>query len=137
MSSNTTLERAAIAAIAFSLLPPIGQPLEGGIFAGITTCADGTHVAVVLLTDKPSRDLNWKGATAWAETVGGQLPTRPVAALLFANLKAQFTADWHWTCEAYGGSGAWMQTFYSGYQDTGTQKNENCARAVRMIPLTL
>mgnify|MGYP000092967193 FL=1 len=30
-------------------LPAIGQPLMGGTFAGITTQADGTHCAVILL----------------------------------------------------------------------------------------
>jgi len=36
-------------------LPAIGQPLMGGTFAGITTQADGTHCAVILLADRIDR----------------------------------------------------------------------------------
>ena len=140
MTETNSLERTAIAAalsIAFAALPPIGQPLEGCIFAGITTQKDGTHVAVVLLADKPDFELTWKDAMDWAEKVGGQLPTRPVAAMLFANAKDQFEAEWHWTSETYGGSLAWFQSFRDGSQSWYRQDFTGCARAVRMIPLTL
>ena len=140
MTETNSLERTAIAAalsIAFAALPQIGQPLEGGLFVGITTNKDGTHAAVVLLADKPSEELNWADAKKWAESVGGELPARPAAAMLFANAKDQFEAEWHWTSEAYSGSGAWVQYFDDGDQFTNHVDDGFCARAVRMIPLVL
>ena len=74
----------------FTDLPAIGQPLEAGIFAGLTTLPTGTHHAVILLADKPATGLTWKKAMNWAEKLDAQLPSRPISAMLFANLKAQF-----------------------------------------------
>ena len=118
-----------------STLPALLQPLEGGLFAGLTTTPDGLHHAVVLLPDKPDGLLTWKKAMAWAEGIGAALPTRPVAALLFANAKAQFDPEWHWTSEAFDGSYAWGQYFYYGGQDTTHESYEGRARAVRLIQL--
>lgn len=116
-------------------LPALGQPLEGGIFCGLITTPDGTHHAVVLLADKPATRLDWKAAGAWAATVGGTLPTRPVAALLFANAKAQFEEVWHWTADDFDGSCAWFQDFGYGGQSYNRMRYDSGARAVRMIPL--
>lgn len=130
-TQTKSIQFAVIAALA------LGAPLEGGTFAGVITLPNGTHAAVVLLADKPSEELNWADAKKWAESVGGELPARPAAAMLFANAKAQFEAEWHWTSEAYSGSGAWVQGFDYGGQNTSHVDNHNCARAVRMIPLVL
>jgi hypothetical protein len=119
-----------------SELPSIGQPLDAGIFAGLTTRPDGTHCAVVLLADKPAKLLTWKASLTWAKKLKAELPTRPVAALLFANVKAQFEPEWHWTSEAYDSSYAWVQTFSGGLQGYDTKSFEGRARAVRLIQLT-
>jgi hypothetical protein len=37
-----------IAALTLDMLPALGEALDGGIFAGITTTKEGVHVAVVL-----------------------------------------------------------------------------------------
>ncbi|WP_137860770.1 DUF1566 domain-containing protein [Variovorax sp. 3P27G3] len=120
--------------ISFSSLPRVGEQLEGGAFSGVTTRPNGDHVAVVLL---PARavDINWKNAKAWAAEQGGELPSRPVAALLYANLKPQLTPRLHWTGEAYDASYAWYCTFDDGYQYYGHKSYEGCAVAVRLIPL--
>jgi len=115
-------------------LPALGQPIEGGIFAGITTTKDGKHCAVILLDDKPGSRLTWDGAMKWAEALKAALPTRPVAALLFANVGDKFTKDWHWTCEE-DGSCAWYQNFSYGSQDNNHKSYEGRARAVRLIQL--
>ena len=130
-TESKTLKFAAIAALA------LGSTLEGGTFAGILTLPNGTHAAVVLLADKPGEELNWADAKKWAESVGGELPARPAAAMLFANAKDQFEAEWHWTSEAYSGSDAWIQYFGNGLQNAYRVDNDDCARAVRMIPLVL
>jgi hypothetical protein len=123
--------------ISLSSLPALGQELLGGIFAGLATTPAGAHAAVVLLADKPSELLHWKDAMAWAEGLGAVLPTRPVAALLFANVKAQFEADWHWTADQYGASYAWICHFITGHQFFTRRSAEGAARAVRLIPLTV
>ncbi|MBN8493420.1 MAG: DUF1566 domain-containing protein [Burkholderiales bacterium] len=124
-----------LAPLTLATLPALKQPLDAGLFAGVITQPDGKHCAVVLLADKPTQRLVWKDAMAWAESVGGQLPTRPVAAMLFANAKDQFEEAWHWTPESFDGSYAWVQFFDGGYQYYGHKSYEGRARAVRLIQL--
>ena len=121
----------------FNDLPAIGQPLDAGTFVGLTTKPDGTHHAVVLLADRSEKRLPWRASLAWAKKLKAELPTRPVAALLFANAKAQFESDWHWTSEAYDSSYAWYQGFDLGSQSDDIKSFEARARAVRLIQLTL
>jgi hypothetical protein len=120
----------------FATLPALGAAFEGGLFAGLTTDKEGRHLAVVLLPDKPHKALAWKQAVDWANGIEGVLPTRPVAALLFANLNAEFDLTWHWISEAFDGSCAWVQIFNFGYQDNYRKSYEGQARAVRLIQLT-
>ncbi len=135
---------ATLTAIALAALPALGATLEGGTFHGITTLKDGTHCAVVLLAAKPEKRLTWEGAKAWAEEVGGQLPTRPVAALLYANAKDQLQPSWHWTSDsleadtgdAEDASYAWYCYFDDGGQHDTHESYEGSAVAVRLIPLT-
>ena len=118
---------------ALDMLPALGEALDGGIFAGITTTKEGVHVAVVLL---PSRgeDLNWQAAQEWAKDAGGELPSRPVAALLFANAKKHLPGGWHWTSEPDGASWAWYCDFSHGDQSDDLRSAELSAVAVRRIP---
>jgi hypothetical protein len=117
-------------------LPSLGKPLDGGTFAGLTTRDDGTHCAVVLLPGL-GENLTWTKAKAWAKKAGGELPTRPVAALLFSNVKPALTPRWHWTADEYDASSAWCCYFYGGIQGNGLKSYDGCAVAVRLIPLTL
>lgn len=116
-------------------LPALNEPLYGGIFAGLTTFKDGTHCAVVLL---PARGeaLTWKKATEWAKEQGGELPTRPVAALIFANLQDRQQAGWHWTSEAYSASSAWSCSFDTGSQGTSPKSYVDRAVVVRYVMIT-
>jgi len=128
----------------FHSLPKLGQPLDAGTFQGVITTKDGTHCAVVLLDAKPDSRLDWKAANAWAESVGGTLPTRPVAALLYANAKPQFQPAWHWTSESLeadtgdeqDASYAWYCYFGSGTQDYDHKSAKGAAVAVRLIHLS-
>ena len=115
-------------------LPAIGQPLDGGTFAGLTTKPDGTHCAVVLLPDNGT-DLTWAQAKAWAKKQGGELPSRPVAALLFANVKASLKPEWYWTSDEYDASYAWGCDFISGDQLYYRKSFEGSAVAVRYIKI--
>ncbi len=115
-------------------LPPIGKSLDGGTFAGLTTKPDGTHCAVVLLPGTGT-DLTWTKAKTWAEEQGGELPSRPVAALLFANVKASLQLGWHWTSEEFDASYAWICYFDDGHQFYGRKSFEGSAVAVRYIKI--
>jgi hypothetical protein len=123
--------------IAITQLPALGEPIEGGIFAGLTTLPDGTHCAAVLLPGQGT-NLNWKAAKAWAEEQGGELPSRPLAALLFANAKDQLRQRWHWTSETHeeDASYAWGCYFLTGSQINDHKSYEGSAVAVRLIHVT-
>ena len=121
--------------ISLANLPAIGADLEGGTFAGLTTKPDGTHYVVVLLPEAGT-DLTWTKAKSWAKKQGGELPSRPVAALLFANVKASLQPRWHWTSDEYDASCAWGCNFLYGHQYNGHKSYEGSAVAVRQIPLT-
>ncbi len=131
-----TKKKTVITTIALATLPAIGTDLEGGTFAGLTTRADGTHCAVVLLPGL-GENLTWTKAKAWAKKAGGELPTRPVAALLFANVKPALRPRWHWTADEYGAPHAWYCYFYYGSQHYDQKIYDGCAVAVRLIPLTV
>ena len=116
-------------------LPAICKPLDGGHFGGLTTNSKGQHCAVVLLPEQGS-DLTHAKAKAWAKKLGGELPTRPVAAMLFANLKKLLREEWHWTADTQGASCAWSCYFYDGSQGYHHESFEGSAVAVRLIPLS-
>lgn len=102
--------------IQYADLPALGADIDGGTFAGLTTKPDGSHCAVILLPDK-GKDLTWTKAKDWAKKVGGELPTRPVAALLFARVKPSLSPEWHWTADEYDASYAWNCRFSHGSQN--------------------
>ena len=125
---------ASAAQLSMASLPPIGTDLEGGTFAGLTTKPDGTHFVVILLPGAGT-DLTWTKAKAWAKKQGGELPSRPVAALLFANVKSALQPRWHWTSEEEDASSAWGCDFGNGYQHYYHKSFAGGAVAVRLIPL--
>lgn len=123
-----------IASIRLAELPAIGAPIDGGAFAGITTQPDGAHCAVVLLPEQGS-DLTHAQAIDWARQQGGVLPTKPIAALLVANVKSLLRPQWHWLAETHGASFAWGCYFSYGTQSSYLKSFECSAVAVRLISL--
>ncbi len=121
-------------ALHLSALPALGAPFEGGTFAGVITRPDGTHVAVALLPEQGSK-LTLAKARAWAKKQGGELPSRPIAAMLFANAKPLLRPAWHWTAEASSASYAWSCYFGDGCQGGYPLSFEGSAVAVRRIPI--
>jgi hypothetical protein len=134
-TSNPTHHQQEITMLTIANLPALGEQLENGTFAGITTKPDGTHHAVVLLPDQGT-ELTWKKAMNWAKKLEAELPSRPVAALLFANVKAKLQPRWHWTSEEDDASFAWCCGFDGGNQGYYRKSYEGSAVAVRLIPLT-
>jgi hypothetical protein len=138
MNDTATLAEpttAAPAAISLATLPPLNAALLGGLFAGLVTLPDGTHHAVVLLPVRSDKRLTWEQAMAWAADAGGQLPSRPISALLYANARETIEPDWYWSNETDGSSDAWRCGFYHGNQCCHDRSAEGCAVAVRLIPL--
>lgn len=121
--------------IAFSALPALGTDLQGAPYYGVITRKDGTLAAVTLLADKPAKRLIRSEAETWAASVGGELPSLPAGALLYANAQGQFEADWHSTAEPHEDTYGWLQNFGSGIQSWGDINTEFCVRAVRLIPI--
>lgn len=121
--------------IEFASLPTLGSDLNGGTFEGITTRQDGTHCAVVLLPGF-GKNLTWEQAKKWAAKQGGELPTQPVAALLFANAKDKLKPKRHWTAYELDAAAAWICDFFDGYQYSNHKSLKGSAVAVRLIPIT-
>ena len=108
----------------------------GERYAGPVLDAEGRTVHhLVLLPDWPEQRLHWKDAKAWAESVGGELPTRQEQALLFANCKPHLKRTWHWSCEEYedNASYAWSCYFNDGTQNNNRKSFEGSAVAVRRV----
>ena len=122
---------------ALNKLPALGAEIHGGIYAGVSTDKTGELYMLVLLADKPAKDLAWKPAMAWAKKLDADLPSRVESALLFANLREKFTKEWHWTNEEHeaDASYAWLCYFNYGHQYYDLKSAEGAARAVRRLPL--
>ncbi len=111
------------------------QLADGQLNAGLVMQDGKPSHWLILLPEVPASRLNFNDATAWAESIGGELPTRQEQSLLFANLKDQFEAAWYWSGDEYkSGSGyAWGQDFGLGTQLSNLKDNELRARAVRRL----
>jgi hypothetical protein len=109
---------------------------DGEHYAGAVLNDDGTiKHHLVLMAEKPDEMLPWARAMVWADSVGGLLPTRQEAALIFANCRPHVDPLWHWTSEEHesNDSCAWYCYFINGYQDLNFKSSEGSARAVRRL----
>lgn len=122
--------------------PVIGQPWQGGIYAGISVHDKQPVYLVLLPSDAEHKSWNaahksWKQALAWATKQGGELPSRVDFLILYQNVKSEFKEDWYWTAQTYelGEKYAWCQYFGHGGQHSGAKIHKCRARAVRRIPI--
>ncbi|MDE2325342.1 MAG: DUF1566 domain-containing protein [Betaproteobacteria bacterium] len=130
MKVTKTQADAKIAFLASNLKP-------GEHYAGILLGKNGEpnqHLVVVAITKAEG---DWKKQTAWATSIGAELPTRRELNLLRANLRELFASTWYWSCETYEGNSAyaWYQDFTDGYQFYGHKSAALRAVAVRRFPL--
>ena len=90
---------------------------------------------LVLMAARPGKRLSWQAAMDWAESIGGQLPTRQEQALLFANAKPHLDPEWHWSSQEHESeaSYAWGCYFGNGTQGLSHKSYEGCAVAVRRV----
>jgi hypothetical protein len=113
---------------------PIAQP--GEHYAGLAFVDGKPSHHLFLLDAKPTGDLTWAAAQAWAKSIDASLPTRFESALLYANLRDQFDQNrWHWTDTQSSAADAWYQDFYYGGQYAGGKSGEFLARAVRRLEI--
>lgn len=109
---------------------------DGERYAGIVMENGRPSHHMVLLPEKPTGRLEWKEAMAWAESVGGVLPSRFEAALLYANLRDEFDQSaYHWTATQCSDDYAWVQYFSNGTQTCYDKDGSFLARAVRRLTI--
>ena len=109
----------------------------GERYAGPILNVDGTTAHYLILLPGSANEIKWKDAIQWAESIGGELPSRREQSLLYTNLKGEFEDDWYWSCEQYAGREfyAWFQHFGDGYQNYLHESSELRARAVRRLTI--
>ena len=117
-----------------SLSPAIGEPHEGGIYAGLTLFNNQPHKLILLPGDE---EMDWKAAVAFAEKKGAVLPSRMDGLVLFQNLRSQFKKAIYWTSEPYAddSSYAWGQSFNDGNQLLWHKDGKIRVRLVRRVPI--
>ncbi len=130
-------ESAANPAVSTTLIVPEAQiELQAGeVYAGLVLTDDGKPSNHLVLLPGQAEDITWEAAKTWAKEAGGTLPTRPEAALLYANAKSHFEAEWYWCAEEYSDRSAWFQGFGNGNQLSTGKSAELRARAVRLIQI--
>lgn len=119
-------------------IPPLS---EGETYIGAIGNKSGEVYHVVLLPGDNDRAPHAK-QIEWAKSIGGDLPTKLEAAMLFAHAKDEFKSEWYWTNEDFvdpedpDDSGwAWSQYFSDGYQHSLRKFYQLRARAVRRLPI--
>lgn len=118
-------------------LPEVEIELQPGErYVGPVLDTDGkVEHHLVLIDQRPDGKLNWQAAMAWAEAVGGTLPTRQEQALLYANCKRHLAPVWHWSCETYEDDASYAGDCYfsNGNQGYGLKSCGGGAVAVRRV----
>lgn len=135
MDTNTA--EAPVAGEISSRFPDIDLA-DGELYAGLSRDHDTGAWHHLVLLPQESPDVNWQGAIDWAKSVGGELPTRFEAALLYANLRDKVDDNhWYWTATQYAGTDgyAWVQSFFNGTQYGNPKGTHDRARAVRRVPV--
>ena len=110
---------------------------DGEIHVAMIQIAGQAPYHLILLPDHPEDEMTHQTATEWAANIGGELPSRPEQALLFAHQRAQFDRDWYWsnTLHESDPDDAWYQYFGDGNQSSSYRDVELRARAVRRLPI--
>lgn len=106
----------------------------GERYAGIVLDDNGKPSHHLILLPGDSERASWTDQKAWAESIGGELPTRREQSLLFANL-CGFKEDAYWSTEtlARDFNYAWYQSFVHGPRSVILKSAELRAVAVRRV----
>jgi len=108
---------------------------EGELYVG-TLITPNKREHIILLPGELD-EANWHDSKAWAASIGGDLPSRPEQALMFANLRENFNPRWYWSNEqdASDSDYAWGTHFNDGSQTSNYVTAQLRARAVRRLPI--
>ena len=116
---------------------PLALPtLEAGE-TYVTTLFDaangkGYHLILLPGDNDPA---DWDTQAAWAQSIGGELPTRVEQSLLYAQCKSLFEEVAYWSSDCSESGWAWGQIFSYGGQFSYRKSAEFRARAVRRLPI--
>ena len=140
VNTQNKSEQSAVAKAEPSVKPALTAWLKqilnkGEHYAGVVIGKDGLPSYHLVLMAGSVSDVSWHVAKAWAEKIGGDLPTRQEQALLFANLKGQFEPRAYWSSEQHAANAAcaWYQDFLNGHQSYSGKSASLRARAVRRL----
>ena len=118
--------------------PPIN---EGEAHIAALTDAKGELYHLILL-DGDNDPATHADQVEWAKSIGGELPNKVEAAILFAYAKDKFKNNIYWTGETFvdpdepeDSSYAWVQHFRHGDQGSLHESYKFRARAVRRLPI--
>ncbi len=113
-------------------MPSLG---EDEYYAGILLGKNDRAAHHLILLPSEIEAADWKRATTWSQSIGGELPTRREQALLYANLPEQFKSAYYWSDEQHAENAdyAWSQNFGDGSQSCYRKHFECRARAVRRL----
>ena len=117
-------------------LPPLEQ---GETYIGAIGDKAGEIYHLIKLAGEAERAPQEK-QLEWAKSIGGDLPTKLEAAMLFAHAKDEFKPEAYWTNETFFDSDdpedtawAWCQYFDNGFQDDYRKNDSLRAGAVRRL----
>lgn len=117
--------------------PAIDIELQPGeLYAGPVLDASGRLMHhLVVMAQRPTKDIAWQDAMDWADSVGSTLPTRQELSLIFANCKPHLKPEWHWSRETHekDASYAWICNFSYGHVSSDHKSYEGSAVAVRRV----
>ncbi len=112
---------------------------DGEKYIGAIGNKDGDAYHLILLPGDndvaPHSNQMW-----WAKSIGGDLPSKLEAAMLFAHARDEFKPAWYWTNETFvyprgpdDAAWAWYQYFNYGFQISHPKVSKLRARAVRRL----
>jgi hypothetical protein len=108
----------------------------GEKYAGFTLDEEGQPKEHIILLPGDVGDVTWEQAIEFANEAGGDLPSRQEQALLYANLKGELKAYWHWSSTQYSRYDASSQDFSCCGSQVSLDKHYKLrARAVRRLPI--
>ena len=114
---------------------------DGEIYIGSIGNQTGDVYHLILLVGDNDRATH-AAQLEWAKSIGGDLPNKLEAMMLFAHAKDQFQETAYWVSETYiypddpeDLDYAWYQYFRYGYQDLNRKNDPLRARAVRRLPI--
>ena len=126
-------------AVSLASLPALKQPMADGLYGGVITLPGGRNVAVVYIDKaKPPKRASADKQRAWARSIGAQLITRAIGALIVSTLGDLLPQTWVWTEDDYApnpSACAWYCYLRDGSVDNNYRRVISGAVAVRLIPL--